>query len=274
MKTKKTIILSIAALMAIGLMSFDILYGTGESDKTGSPADGGTTCRDCHGDFALNAAGGSVTITTSPLIPAGYTPGAIYTISVTVAKTGQTEFGFDLEALKTGNTNGGILAVLNTSTQIMGTPVTNMVHNGVGIGTGTKTFTFKWTAPAAGTGTVTFYASGNACDGDGSTGGDYVYTSSLVVIEDLTIGIANYSYNSNISVYPNPASNNIYIKNASNENLNLIMFDLTGRETLSLENFSDQNNTVSLSDISNGTYILKVYNETGLLKTDKIVVMH
>ena len=237
MKPKKTIILSLTALMAIGLMSFSILYDTGEPDKTGSPADGGATCIDCHGDFALNAGGGSVTVALSPSVSAGYSPGTVYTVTVTVAKTGQTDFGFDLEALKTGNTSAGTLATTSAATQLMGTPVINMVQNGTGVGVGTKTFSFHWTAPAAGAGTVTFYASGNACNGDGSTGGDYVYTTSLPVIEGSnTTGIAKYINNSDINVYPNPASNNISIKTASNENLNVVMYDLSGKEALNTTN--------------------------------------
>jgi hypothetical protein len=277
MKTKKTIILSIAAIMAVGLMSFDILYNTGEPDCTGSPADAGNTCLTCHGDFAINAAGGSDSISVSPSISSGYSPGSVYTISVKITKAGQSLFGLGFEALKSGNTDGGCLSVLNAGTQTkIGSGPVNMVHaNGGAFGTNTHTFTFKWTAPAAGTGTVTFYAAGNAADGDGSPGGDYICTSSLAVIEGpLTTGIVTNNNSSDIKVYPNPASNNISIKAKSNENLNVIMYDLTGREVLNSMNIPSQNNNVSLLNVANGTYILKVYNETGLLKSDKIVVMH
>ena len=183
MKLKKTITLSIAALFALGLMSFDILYSTGEADYTGSPADGGADCTSCH-TGTVNTGGGSVTITSSPSLASGYTADADYTISVTVAKAGQTAFGFGFEALKSGNTDGGILSSINAGSQSMvGTGPTNMVHNGSGVGTGTFTFTFNWKAPATSTGTVTFYAAGNATDDDGTASGDFVYTSSLVVSE-------------------------------------------------------------------------------------------
>lgn len=197
---KKTITLSIATLFALGLMSFDRLYSTGEPDSTGSPADGGATCLNCHTGNAINAAGGSVTISSSPSLAGGYTPGADYTISVTVAKPGQSQFGFDFEALKSGNTDGGSLTVLNSATQIMvGAGPTNMVHTDATItGPSTQTFTFKWTAPVVSTGTVTFYASGNAADGDGGTSGDFIYTTSLAVNESvpaagITITDADFS---------------------------------------------------------------------------------
>ena len=198
MKLKKTITLSIAAIFALGLMSFDILYSTGEADYTGSPADAGADCTSCH-TGTVNTGGGSVTIASSPSLASGYTAGTDYTISVTVTKAGQTAFGFGFEALKSGNTDGGILSSINAGSQSMaGAVSTNMVHNGSGIGTGTFTFTFNWKAPATSTGTVTFYAAGNATDDDGTAGGDYVYTTSLVVNEavaaaGITITAADYS---------------------------------------------------------------------------------
>ncbi|OFY85080.1 MAG: hypothetical protein A3F72_04865 [Bacteroidetes bacterium RIFCSPLOWO2_12_FULL_35_15] len=186
---KKNFTLSIATLFALGLMSFDILYSTGEPDYTGSPADGGADCTSCHSGI-VNTGEGSVTIASSPSLATGYAAGADYTISITVAKAGQTAFGFGFEALKSGNTDGGILSAINAGSQsLVGTGPTNMVHNGSGIGTGTFTFTFNWKAPAASTGTVTFYAAGNASDDDGTSSGDFVYTTSLVVNEAAAAGI-------------------------------------------------------------------------------------
>ena len=37
-------------------------------------------------------------------------------------------------------------------------------------------WTFKWTAPTNDVGPITFYAAGNAANGDFSTSGDYIYT--------------------------------------------------------------------------------------------------
>lgn len=276
MKTKKTILLSLAALVALGLMSFGILEAAGWPDYTGSPADGGADCTSCHADNVVNTGGGSVTITSSPSFTLGkYIPGADYTISVTVVKTGQTAFGFGFEALKASNADGGTLASINSGSQMMaGVNATNMVQNGVGIGTGTFTFTFKWTAPIATTGTVTFYAAGNATNEDGQTTGDYVYTTSLIVNEDTSIGIESFNSDSDIKVYPTPASDNVFIKNSSNENLNIVMYDLSGKVALISDGISARNNTIAVQDMPNGTYILKANNQNGLVKSDRIIVMH
>lgn len=273
---KKTILLSTAAILMSGLMSFDILYINGEPDFTGSPADGGLTCTTCHSDFAVNTGGGSVTIATLPVITAGYAPGSDYTITVTVTKTGQTAFGFGFEALNSNNTLAGTLTATNAFTQTMtGAGPVNMVHNGSGLGTDSYTFSFKWTAPAIGTGAVTFYASGNACNEDSGVSGDYVYTTSMALTEGTpNVGIAAINSNSIIAVYPNPAAHSLCINNTSGQSLNVIMYDLTGKMVFARDNISTQNDKISLLDIAHGTYIIKVYNKTQLLKSEKIVVMH
>lgn len=274
MKTKKTILFSLASITALGLMSFSILYNDGEAGFTGSPADGGATCYSCHSDNILNSGNGSVTIGSNPAFTGNlYQAGTAYTISVTVTKPGQVASGFGFEALKTpANTQTGTFTP-GAGTATMGASPVNMVQSVPGGGP-THTFTFTWTAPIVGTGPVTLYAVGNSTDGNG-TGGDFVYTTSLALTECPVCRIDNNTTsNSEIIVYPNPASENISIKNAASENLHVVMYDLSGKEAMNSGNISAQNNNISLENIADGTYILKVYTENGLLKSDKIIVMH
>src|SRR5207249_4897262 len=46
--------------------------------------------------------------------------------------------------------------------------------------TGSNSWSFNWTAPAASVGDVTFYAAGNAADGQVTPEGDYIYATSAV----------------------------------------------------------------------------------------------
>jgi hypothetical protein len=206
---KKKILIITTAVLAIATMSFDIVSDTGKAGYTGST---GTTntCRSCHTGQSLNAAGGSITISSTPTLTGDkYIPGQTYAISVTIARTGVNLYGFDFEALKTGNTNGGTLSISDaTHTQTMTlSGRTNVTHklNG-GAGTGTHTFTFNWKAPAKGTGAVTFFTAGIAANGNGGDSGDYVYSTSKVISEDSSIGIdeKTSASNINLSVYPNP----------------------------------------------------------------------
>src|SRR5438045_2217837 len=55
----------------------------------------------CHTGNPLNAPGGSLTITGLPTTT-GWTPGQPYPLTVTIAKTGQRVFGFQLSAVADG----------------------------------------------------------------------------------------------------------------------------------------------------------------------------
>jgi SprB repeat len=147
----------------------------GIAGKTGSP--GENTCGECHGG---SASGSSI---LSSNIPAtGYVPGTVYSVTLTVAESGLSLFGLGLEALNSGNTNGGTLTP-GTGTQILlSGSRRNIVQtlNG-GASAGSHAFTFSWTAPAASTGDVTFYYTGLAANGNGSSdGGDHSYTGSAI----------------------------------------------------------------------------------------------
>ena len=55
-----------------------------------------------------------------------------------------------------------------------------MKHTSTGTYNGTSngpvTWQFDWTVPDPAVGTITFYAAGNAANGNGSTSGDYIYS--------------------------------------------------------------------------------------------------
>jgi hypothetical protein len=47
-------------------------------------------------------------------------------------------------------------------------------------------WTFSWIAPPEEVGTVVFYAAGNAANGAGNTGGDFIYTGTATTIPSET----------------------------------------------------------------------------------------
>jgi hypothetical protein len=158
--------------------------------KTGAPGDG--LCTECHtGVMNLNDGVGSVTIGG---VPDPYTPTQTYTLTVTVRRTVQEiRWGFELVPLKSSNNSGaGTLAntTLLTATQPFGsrTYISHTTFNPGHDGTfeaqpDSATWTFTWTAPAAGAGAVTFYAAGNAANGNGFNSGDHIYTTSVSSME-------------------------------------------------------------------------------------------
>ena len=242
---KKKITLALAGLVALAAMSFDILSSGGKAGYTGSPSE--SNCTACHSG-TVNSGGGSVAITSSPLLTTGYVPGTVYTITVTVAQTGSTLFGLDVEALLASGANGGTLAITNSSlTKLLtktvgGNSRNNVVQTGNNnVGPNTQAFSFSWTAPASGSGLITFYASGMAADNTGGTDLDQTYTTSLAVSES-TVGISETSANSAFAIYPNPVKGNLNVNYSitTDSKVQISVYSLDGKKVASL---SEKNQT-------------------------------
>lgn len=148
--------------------------------NTAAPSEG--ICLDCHLGPAVNTGGGSVTITG---VPANYSPNQEFPVTVTVAQTGRTKFGFQLTVITDGGAKAGTIVVTDgTRTRLESGNVTGNVrdylsHTAAGTaqnGTNQSTWTFTWRAPAASVGRVTFYAAGNATNSSNTNVGDFIYT--------------------------------------------------------------------------------------------------
>ena len=120
--------------------------GGAPSGYTGSPFDG-KNCTNCHGGSASTVAG----MITSNIPAAGYTPGASYTITVTVSGSGNK--GFEVSPQNAAGTLLGTLTA-GSGNKLVGSGKYVTQSSSL---TGTATWSFGWTAPAAGTGSVTFY---------------------------------------------------------------------------------------------------------------------
>lgn len=223
---KIKVLITLCSLLAISLFELKTAHSSsaGKAVKTGAPGEG--TCRDCHNSNALNAAGGSVSISSPDLSTNEYIGGQTYQINVTVERNGLGEFGFGFEALKPDGTNAGTLTSVNTNeTHILTGTVSGNVRNTMthktnsGINPNTKTFTFNWVAPPVATGPVTFYATGNAVNQSGNTSGDFVYSTTLALQEfnPSSIEILN-NINSQLSTFPNPVNEDLTVTFHSPEN--------------------------------------------------------
>lgn len=155
-------------------------------------------CTGCHSGQLLNEPSGSVAILG---IPALYTPGATYPLTVSVTST-QTAgdpvnlgWGFEITSVRADNGGGaGALVVTDATNTVAGTGTgayatrTYVKQTGTGNRIGQASpaqWTVNWVAPDPGVGRVYFFAAGLAADGDGGTSGDWVYTVADTS-EDLT----------------------------------------------------------------------------------------
>lgn len=181
--------------LLLALLGVPLAFGfsTGPpARRTAGPGDNPLACTSCHAG-TLNSGAGSVKI----ILPNGpvYTPGVKQRIQVQVSDPAQRRWGFQLSArLDSDQANGraGDLAPSDSNTQIrcdsgnFGTckagEIQFIEHTQAGTRNGTPngaTFEFDWTPPAAGAGTVIFFAAGNAANGDGTNGGDHIYTTNV-----------------------------------------------------------------------------------------------
>src|SRR5262249_53296148 len=145
----------------------------------------------CHTGNPVNAAGGSVTIVGLPS-SAGWTPGQTYPLNITIQRTGQRFFGFQLSAVSDAtNQQAGTLTPGNARVQIKcgaGPAATSTrqvscstegaiqyaEHSNAQVVT--STYLVNWTAPpTAEIGTVRFNLAGNAANGDLTNQGDFIY---------------------------------------------------------------------------------------------------
>lgn len=75
-----------------------------------------------------------------------------------------------------------------------------------------------------------------------------------------------------VLIYPNPTNDffTIEISDDMNGQLRYELFSLTGKVVLSNE-MMETTNTADLSTLTNGVYLCKIFNQNGLIITERIV---
>jgi hypothetical protein len=88
-------------------------------------------------------------------------------------------------------------------------------------------------------------------------------------------GVGTLETGAAILVYPNPTSGKVFLKtqNISGDEVDVTVFDLTGRKVLSTRKKLSENMEIDLSKQVSGAYFMKVETE-GFQKTFKIIVKH
>lgn len=86
------------------------------------------------------------------------------------------------------------------------------------------------------------------------SGRELYYFSLYEVIQD----VATDKLNSEVSIYPNPASNVLNFNNISG-NAVISIYDLTGKQVL---NQTNTNNQISVNSLTNGVYIIKIIDNS------------
>lgn len=151
--------------------------------NTGAPGEG--TCNNCHSSFGLNSGGGSIVIAG---LPQQYEPGRRYNLTVTVSQSNRNRWGFQMTAITDDGAGTGTFIITDAAqTQMLTSSIGGrqrayVQHTSAGTQrgrTGSAMFRVDWTAPSSDVGNITFYASGNAANGDGTLIGDNAYTTMM-----------------------------------------------------------------------------------------------
>lgn len=281
MKNKTKISISIFAV-AIGSVLISEYTSPAVGNATGvtqaaagDPKSGGATCAKsgCHVNTPAIPVTSLTGIITSTVPVAGYTPGSTYTFTVTFNRPGHTKLGFEISPQDvSGNFLGTLIA-----TDAVNTKLTNVFIAGSGMVTGKYIthsnstsggiWSFDWTAPVAGTGDVTFYGAFNAADGNNAVSGDSIFTSTLLVSEDVASGIEDLENSLNtISIYPNPITGNFIVSNNLNAagSLTISISDIRGVLVKQVQN-AVAYQPIDISDLADGVYFLRIQTSEGEL---------
>ena len=76
-----------------------------------------------------------------------------------------------------------------------------------------------------------------------------------------------------ISLYPAPANNQLYINNNDNIVSKVEIYNLIGKKLISV-NLSKNNQAINTSSLSNGIYLVKLSDENNISASKKIVIQH
>jgi hypothetical protein len=149
---------------------------------------GEDSCLACHFDEDLNEPPGRLILSG---VPASYTPGETYSVSVALTRPGMVLAGFQLTARFEDGTQAGTLTSPSGAEERVAispdteTRVLYAHQRGTAAepaAPGAARWTVSWTAPAADARAVLFHAAANAADGDGSASGDFVYTTAVAAL--------------------------------------------------------------------------------------------
>jgi hypothetical protein len=160
---------------------------TMEEDYSTQPPDGhtgsdGAICSDCH------SSGGNGSVDLAGL-PASIAPNTDYDLTLKVAHaiTGtqapRIRWGFAINT-RYGTGTGGVGTFSTTNPNAVVNSSDELVHQNAPFTPAAADYTFtnlRWRSPATITGPITFYIVGNAANGNGSSGGDFIYANTTTV---------------------------------------------------------------------------------------------
>ena len=85
---------------------------------------------------------------------------------------------------------------------------------------------------------------------------------------EYNLSASSFSQIDGLKLYPNPAKNNLYIETTLNSNIHVSIVNMLGKEVLKTK---VNNNTVNISNLTSGVYIVKI-TEENKTSTKKLII--
>lgn len=165
------------------------------AERTGNPAEtcGDDTCASsCHTSFSVNS--GAARFSVSPA-SSQYKPGQTIDVTIAFDETSAPIHGFEITAVDASGNKVGAFSAKDETTQTE--PYDNLYAAHTRVGTAESQWTVQWTAPTTNVSSpITFYAAGNAANGNSVSNGDYIYT------DTATISLATECVPSTLKIKP------------------------------------------------------------------------
>lgn len=247
---------------------------------TGAPNDAvlangsAKTCQFCHNNGTYNASA-----TLSLFNEAGttavtqYEAGKIYTIRLTVNAASGTPNGYGFQMIDIQKSNNANIKGF-VSTQPTGIKLSTLPNGRIyaehSVKSTAKTFDIKWKAPTTNIGTVTFYAVGNAVNGNGTTAGDNGTASVKIDFPSLVSDIKESKSLFEIGISPNPSQDllNISFISPQNTTVSISLIDISGRQIMSDKwelQTGKNNKTWNIQSINSGIYSIQISNNHNIV---------
>lgn len=186
MPTKK-LKLSLLFIWLIAFLGWQIRpaqahQGGPATQLTGAPGEQTCGTAGCHVGNDPNGATGALQLSG---LPASYRPNQEIDLTLTLTQTNRARFGFQITVIDDQGRKAGELIVTDAARTQKGIGFVggnqreyiNHTFNGtLPNGPNQGGWSLRWKAPAQSAGRVTFYAIGNAANGNGATSGDFIYT--------------------------------------------------------------------------------------------------
>ena len=264
---KKIYFFTVIVLSIFSLSSFLNGYGAGTGEgATGAPGENGQACSQagCHTSGNFNPSLDLFLIDDNGQAVTEYLPNETYTVSLKINHTGlPAGYGFQMVSLiDDGNQPVNTFSDLAASiSEVIISGRQYVEHNDP---IPADSISITWTAPDADSGPVTFYASGNAVNGNFSPGRDGATRGSFNIAEGTTTSTVTVE-NAKLDLYPNPTYGNIIIPS----DVQVESVRITSMDGLQKQ-FTKNNNVVNIASLSAGIYLMTIRDQQQKVYTQKI----